>query len=114
MKYVVDASVAFKWAVNEPLSNKARQLRDDYRSGTHQLLAADIFPAEVGNAMVLAERRGIVPAGAGFGLLASVIANIPQLDPTLPTLLPRGFEIAVRMQRTLYDCLYVALAEAEA
>ena len=27
MKYVIDSSVAFKWVVPEPLSDKARQLR---------------------------------------------------------------------------------------
>lgn len=113
MTYVVDASVAFKWAVNEPHSDKARRLRDDYRSGVHELLAVDIFPAKVGNALVMAERRGIVPAGTGPALLASVMAAVPRLHTSLPDLLPRGYEIAIQAHRTIYDCLYVALAERE-
>ena len=35
MKYVLDASVAFKWAVPETDSDKANRLREDYRQGTH-------------------------------------------------------------------------------
>jgi len=38
MKYVLDASVAFKWVVPEPDSDKANLLRDDFRNGIHELL----------------------------------------------------------------------------
>lgn len=113
MKYVVDASVAFKWAVNEPLADKARLLRDDYRNGFHELLAPDIFPAEIGNAILIAERRGIVPSSQGSTLLADVMTTIPQLHVALPNLLPRASAIASKFGRTVYDCLYVALAERE-
>jgi predicted nucleic acid-binding protein len=47
MKYVVDASVAFKWVVVEIDDDKANRLREGYRNGTHELLAPDIFSAEV-------------------------------------------------------------------
>ena len=113
MKHVVDASVAFKWVVNEPLADKARLLRDDFRNGINDLLAPDIFPAEIGNAILIAERRGIVPSGQGSTLLADVMTTVPQLHAVLPNLLPRAYAIAAQFQRTVYDCLYVALAEQE-
>lgn len=57
MRYVVDSSVAFKSVVPEILSNKAERQFQDYRGGVHELLAPDIFPAELGNALVVAERE---------------------------------------------------------
>lgn len=47
MKYVVDSSVGFKWVLVEDLSDKARQLRENYQDGIHQLFAPDVFPIEI-------------------------------------------------------------------
>ena len=44
MRYVIDSSVAFKWVVPEPYSDKARQLRADYENAVHDLLAPNVFP----------------------------------------------------------------------
>ncbi len=41
MKYILDASVALKWVLPEPLAAKARQLRDDYQKRLHELFAPD-------------------------------------------------------------------------
>jgi hypothetical protein len=49
MRYVLDTSVAFKWVVAEPDADKAIRLREDFRNGIHELLAPDIFPAEMAN-----------------------------------------------------------------
>ena len=54
MKYVIDTSVGFKWAVSEIDSDKAVQLRDDFNYAVHELLAPDLFPTEIANA----ERAG--------------------------------------------------------
>ena len=69
MKYVIDASTAFQWEVPEPDSLKAIRLREDYRNGIHELISPDIFPAEVGNALLVAERKGRIVAGQ-FAILA--------------------------------------------
>lgn len=55
MKYVLDSSVALKWALPEPDTAKALQLRADYRNGTHELIAPDFFPIEVAHALTRAE-----------------------------------------------------------
>jgi hypothetical protein len=57
MKYVIDASVGFMWEVMEPFSGNAQRLRDDYENGVHVLLAPDLFPNEIANALIVAERR---------------------------------------------------------
>lgn len=65
MKYVVDSSVGFKWAVVEHLTDKAREIRDDYVAGRLELTAPDIFPCEVVHALTRAERQGrITPTQA--------------------------------------------------
>jgi predicted nucleic acid-binding protein len=56
MKYVLDASVAVKWVLPEPDSAKALSIRDDYRIGTHELIAPDTLPVEVCHALTRAER----------------------------------------------------------
>jgi predicted nucleic acid-binding protein len=56
MKYVLDSSVAFKWVVPEQFSDKAQLLRDDFRNTVHDLLAPDVFPAELAHALTRAER----------------------------------------------------------
>jgi hypothetical protein len=55
MKKVIDCSTAFKWVVAEPDTDKAIRLRDDYRNGLVELLAPDLFPTEIANALLVAD-----------------------------------------------------------
>ena len=112
MKYVLDSSVALPWVLPEKDSAKAIRLRDDARNAVHDLLAPDIFPAEVFNALLKAERTKRINIGEAKTLYASVGADMPALHPYLP-LMPRAGEIASRYRVALYDCLYIALAERE-
>lgn len=113
MKYVVDASIGFKWEVAELHSDKAQQLRDDYQNAVHELLAPDLFPTEVANALLVAQRRGRLLPGQGPLLLADVFTTLPRIHPSLPDLVPRAYAVAELTQASVYDCLYVALAERE-
>jgi predicted nucleic acid-binding protein len=112
MKYVLDASVAVKWVLPEPDTPKAVRIRNEFRRGIHELLAPDTFPIEVAHALARAERRGIIQPPAGTARLINVLRNRPDLHPYLP-LLPRAFAIASQARTSVYDCLYVALAERE-
>lgn len=112
MKYVLDSSVALKWVLPEPFCDKARQLRDDYRNLVHELVAPDIFLAEVAHALARAERRKIIPVGDAAKLLADILTTAPLFHP-FRNLLSRGVAIASQMRVGVYDCLYVALAERE-
>jgi predicted nucleic acid-binding protein len=113
MRYVIDASIGFKWHVAEPLSDKAQRLRDNFRNLVHELLAPDLFPSEVANAFLVAERRGRILPGQGLLFLADLFTTLPRLHPSLPDLLPRAYAIAAGTQSSVYDCLYVTLAEKE-
>lgn len=112
MKYVIDCSTALKWVLMEPDRDKAILLRDDFRNGINQLIAPDLFPVEVGNALLIAERRKLIAPGDGAIGFANVMQTPPLLHGAGP-LLARAYAIAHRYQRTVYDCLYVALAESE-
>jgi predicted nucleic acid-binding protein len=72
MKYVIDCSVAFMWVVPEPLSPQAEALREDFRNQVHELLAPDLFPTEIANALIVAERRGRLLAGRSTILFSDV------------------------------------------
>ena len=112
MRYVLDASVALKWVLPEPDTPRAVRLRNAYRQKLHELLAPDIFPAEVAHSLTRAERRGILTPPEGARRLLLVLRTTPLLHPYLP-LLRRAIDISSTMRVGVYDCLYVALAERE-
>lgn len=58
------------------------------------------------------ERRKRIGPGDGAVLLADMFKTVPILHEALP-LVPRAYAIAHRHQASVYDCLYVALAERE-
>ncbi len=112
MKYVLDASVALKWALTEVDSPRALKLRDDARRRVHELLAPDTFPVEVAHALTRAERKGILTPPQATILLTDILSTAPSLYACLP-LLPRAVELSSQAKIGVYDCLYVALAERE-
>lgn len=113
MKYVIDSSVAFKWLQTEPDSDKADRLRSNYQSGVDELIAPELFVVEMSNITIMAERRGRIATGDGTLLLLDLATTMPRLIFGRPHLHRRAYEIAERTGCTVYDCLYVALAEEE-
>jgi predicted nucleic acid-binding protein len=113
MRYVLDSSVAFKWVVAETDTDKALQIRDNFRTGVIELLTVDIFPTELANALIVAERRGRILPGQSAVLFAEIAKTIPVLASTLPDLIPAAMAIAGKTRISLYDGLYVALAVRE-
>ena len=101
---IVDASVGFKWLVPEQDSDKAIALLSE------DLHAPDFFSVELTNALHIAEVRGRILDSQV--LLVDLLANLPTLHLAEP-LLPRALEIATNARRSVYDALYVALAERE-
>ena len=110
MKYVLDASVALKWALPEADSVRAVRLRDEYNAAVHQLIAPDIFPSEIANGLVVAAAPGRIKSGEAAVFFLDILRNGPILHPTLP-LLVRAMEISLFTRQAVYDCVYIALAE---
>ena len=109
-KLVLDANVALRFVLNEEHSDKARKLIDEYRRGIHELLAPNYFPVEVANALTRAERRRAIPPGQASVLLDDIMAHCPALHDALP-LLARATDLSSRSRASIYDCLYLTLAE---
>ncbi|MEX2238393.1 MAG: type II toxin-antitoxin system VapC family toxin [Dehalococcoidia bacterium] len=105
--YVVDASVAAKWLFPEPLSDAAARLLSE----DNRLLAPDWLVVEVGNVLVKKVRAGSLE-------LADAVARSDWSEffndlVASPPLVPRAAELALHHGRSIYDCLYVALALRE-
>lgn len=105
---VVDASVAFKWFVREPLTSEARRLL----SPVFELTVPDLIWPELGSALWKRVRRQlIIPAEAQETLRD--IRRVPIETRATETLMPRALEIAIMASRSVYDCIYLSLAESE-
>lgn len=112
MRYVLDASVALRWVLRDPLQPKDLRLQADYLNRIHELLAPDIFIAETANALTKAERQKLIKIGQASPLHAKVMKTPPVLHPHLP-LVQRAIDISSQTKSAVYDCLYVACAEQE-
>lgn len=109
---VIDASVAAKWFIPgaaEALADEAFALLDKYDKDEIQFVVPDLFYVEIASAIWKAVRTGRFPKESGEEALASLTQRE---FPTVPSLklLDRAFRIATAYHRTVYDCLYVALA----
>jgi predicted nucleic acid-binding protein len=103
--FVVDASVGVKWFIPEVYDADARRLQNP----AYQLHTPTLFDVEVGNILWKKSRRGeLTRPNADF-----ILGQLPLLPltrhPEAP-LLTVAFDLADRTQRTVYDCLYLALA----
>jgi predicted nucleic acid-binding protein len=103
---VVDASVAVQWFAREPGSDASAALVE----GNQPLVAPDIMPLEVANALWKKVRHGDVPAGDLQPAVTRILASDITLVPTL-TLLERAVRLAVEIGHPVYDCVYLVLAE---
>ncbi|MCC6908599.1 MAG: type II toxin-antitoxin system VapC family toxin [Phycisphaerales bacterium] len=105
---VVDASVAAKWFLPEAGSREASALLHS----AHRLIAPDLLWIEVAAVAWKAARRGGLSADEARQIAADCATFPVEIFESLP-LLPRAVAIAAAADRTVYDCVYVALAERE-
>jgi predicted nucleic acid-binding protein len=102
---VVDASVAVKWVVEEEHSAKAVLLL-----GFDACHAPDHWQAEAVNVLWSKVFRGELSAADAEERM-TVLLRAPVIATPIAGLMPRAFAIAVAHMVTIYDALYVALAE---
>jgi len=109
---VLDASVALKWALpaaNEPLTSESLRLFQRYRDGEVDFVVPDIFWAELGNVLWKGARRGRWNRNDAENTAADFQARQFTTVSSI-VLLPDALRIAFAYDRSLYDCLYAALA----
>ncbi len=102
---VVDASVAVKWYIPEVHSdNAARLLNEDC-----QLNAPDLLLLEFGNILWKKHVRNELDESDVKSIIRA-ISVVPLQIHQSQALLEGAVEIAIQTKRTVYDCLYLALA----
>ena len=107
-KAVVDASVAVKWFVPEIHSEAAVRLLD----AEIALYAPDLISPEFGNILWKKVRRREIGRDEADEIMIA-FARLPFEVRPSAVLLPSAFELAIELDRTVYDSLYLALAVAE-
>jgi len=112
--FVMDASVAAKWAtpeIVEPLATQAHRFLRAYVEGTIQVVVPDLFWLEIGSFLWKAAKRGVITSGLAQRALGAMLNRD---FPTVPSrvFLPEAFKIASDFDRTIYDSTYVAMAVA--
>ena len=103
--YVVDASVAAKWFLDEDHAGAARKVLH----ADNDAHAPDFFLLEMDNLFCKRIRRGEMNAADGNDARL-MLRQLPIHYYAFASLQEFAYEIANRTGRSLYDCLYVALA----
>jgi predicted nucleic acid-binding protein len=106
MTWVVDASVAVKWFVNEQRSSAARAVLE---SG-QPVIAPDLIVPESSNTAWKKVRRGDISREQAEAMVQALPLSFDRLVATAP-LSQRALQLALRFGHPIYDCFYVALAE---
>lgn len=107
MKLTVDASIVIKWFVPEPQSDEARLLL----ARRIHLHAPGLVLAEFANTIWKKVRRSEITDPRPYLDELSSLAELISLYPA-GVLIERAAQIAFTLDHPIYDCLYLACAEA--
>ena len=102
---VIDASLLVKLFFEEEDSREAVACIAE--SG--ELLAPDFLWVQTANVIWKRHRRGDISADTALGLMRSALSLPVAIHPSAG-LLPDALDLAMGRDRTIYDCLYLALA----
>ena len=109
---VVDASLAFKWLVEEEHSDKATALTRYWDDEGTQVAAPPLLPFEVANALHRRVLRGEIALEVAADLIQDLMSLGVVLHET-PSLYGKALELASRLrQGAVYDACYLALADS--
>ncbi len=103
---VVDASVAVKWFLREVHAEAAMRILDP----NHELIAPDLIWAEFGNVLWKRRRRGEITLATARAILLD-FKRYPIATMPVAPLIEAALEIADGLRQSVYDSLYLALAE---
>ena len=104
--YVVDASVAVKWLVEEDHSGEAIGLL----GGGSRLVAPALLFAEAANALWAMHRRGEISADDMSDAVDALRAAPVSLPTPMLELAPAASRLGADLDHPVFDCFYLALA----
>ena len=105
MIFVIDASVAVKWFVDEDRRAFAREL---LRDGVIRA-APDIIFSEVANALRKKVSLGEITGDHASRSLDEILAYLPNVVPST-AILQEAFTLSVELNHPMADCMYLACA----
>lgn len=115
-EYVIDASVAVKWFLDEVHSEDAHEWLLKYQEDLDAYWCApELFYTELSNALYKAVKRQELDLDDAQGILQTALED--RLVKPLPSapLLPLAIDLAHALKHdAVYDCLYLAMALEEA
>jgi predicted nucleic acid-binding protein len=104
-RIVLDASVAVKWVLREEHAASARRILS-----TREFLAPHLLWAEVGNTLWKRHRRSESSVEEVRRMLGE-IQRLPIMTFAHWPLSRAALDLAISLDQTVHDCLYLALAE---
>ena len=105
---VIDANIAIKWYVNQSGSIEANELA----ASNEILIAPELILAEAGNAFWLYVKNGMYSQASAHEAMAKLAHRLNEVIP-LSDLIEQALAIAIKLNHSIYDCFYLALAERE-
>lgn len=105
---IVDASVAAKWVLPEPNSDRADLLRQQ----ANELVAPTLVVAEIANAIWKRAMRNEISAEDGAAALRAAV-NLFSAIVNMAELADEAFKLSASLRHPIYDCFYIALAQRE-
>jgi predicted nucleic acid-binding protein len=109
INYIVDSNIVAKWLLPEDQSDRARALI----ASSYKLRAPDLLLPELASVLWKRVTRGELTTRESEELLRTFLDR--HIDVTV-RLLPSGLvvkralQIAIAERRSIYDCIYIALA----
>ncbi len=102
---VVDASVAVKWMVRQPLTNRAYAAIERFK-----LTAPSLILPEIGNALWKYVRAGLMTREAVDAAFDGIESRYFRTEPIDESLSMSALALAIELDHPIYDCYYLALA----
>jgi predicted nucleic acid-binding protein len=113
-RFVLDASVALAWFVDNPVSAYAIQIKSSLLRGARAAVPS-LWHLEMANGLAVAERRGILTAAdahQGVGNIEQLLAHA--IDSSADFVSVRqALTTALSFQLSAYDAVYLDMARRE-
>lgn len=109
MNLVLDCSVAMSWCFEEETSDYGDRVLDALEEG--EALVPSVWPLEVANVLVVAERRGRLKVGESARFL-ELVQSLPILveEVSLPRATGAVLSLARELDLSVYEASYLEIA----
>lgn len=108
-QFVIDASVVMAWCFEDEANPYADEVLESFTRAT--AMAPIIWPLEVGNVLVVAERRGRITTADAVRFL-SLLRQLPivVMEETASRIFGEILSLARQQRPSVYDATYLDLA----